>query len=58
MVKHLQQVNYKDKNNTHQLGIINAVAAKVGDIGPMIAHCRSKTVFVVAVVEGTHEEEI
>ena len=58
VVRHLQQVIFKDRNNTHQLGIINAVAAKVGDIGPTIAHRRSKTIFVVAVVEDIQEEEL
>ena len=58
VVKPLQPVNYKDKNNTHQLGIISAVAAKVGDIGPTIAHRLSKTISVVAVVDGLREEEI
>ena len=57
VVKPLQQVRFKDKNNTQQLGIISAVAAKVGDIGPMIAHRLSRIVFVVAVVEDLQEEE-
>ena len=58
VVQHLQPVRCKDRNNTHQLGIISAVAAKVGDIGPMIAHRLNKIVSVVAVVEGLHEEEL
>ena len=57
VVKPLQQVRFKDKNNTHQLGIISAVAAKVGDTGHTIAHRLSKVISVVAVVEGLHEED-
>ena len=57
VLRPLQLVNHKGRNNTRQLGTINAVAAKVGDIGHMIAHRLSRTVFVVAVVEDTQEEE-
>ena len=39
------------------VGTINAVAAKVGDIGHMIAHRLNPVIFVVAVVEDTQEEE-
>ena len=57
MDRPLQLVNHKGRNNTRQLGTINAVAAKVGDIGHMIAHRLNPVIFVVAVVEDTQEEE-
>ena len=53
----LQLVRHKDRNNTHQWVIINAVAAKVGDTGHMIARLLNRVISVVVVVEGLHEEE-
>ena len=40
----------RDKSSIHQWDIINAVAAKDGDIGPMIAPHRNKAIFVVVLV--------
>ena len=57
MSNHLQQGNSRDKGNTHQWERINAVVAKVGIIGLMIAHHLNKVISVVDVVVGTREEE-
>ena len=46
----LQQGNSRDKDNTHQWERINAVVAKVGVIGHMIAHRLNKGISVVDVV--------
>ena len=48
----LQQGSSRDKDNTHQWERINAVVAKVGVIGHMIAHRLNKGIFVVDVVVG------
>ena len=58
VVQHLQPVRCKDRNNTHQWVIINAVAAKVGDTGHTIARLLNRVISVVVVVEGLHEEEL
>ena len=58
VVQHLQLVRHKDRSNTRQWVIINAVAAKVGDTGHTIARRLNRVMSVVVVVEGLHEEDL
>ena len=55
-----QQTSRRDKSSIHQWDTINAVAAKDGDIGPMIAPHRNKAITMVdvVVVETCEEEEL